>query len=103
MIISSSEFSFFGTLLLSTASERTSRGRRCRPSPPPIRYCLHFFLAHRVPHSLIVDFSSSVANLRSRAFRKSIIALDEILYEYALGEIRTHKADLQDQALEDIT
>ena len=62
-------------------------------SPPPL-YCLHFILAHKVEHPLMVDFSSSVANSRSRVFRKSISAQDDKLYEYALGGIRTHEADL---------
>ena len=41
------------------------------PPPPVIAF---IFFAHRVQHPLIVDFSSSVANSRSRAFRKSISA-----------------------------
>ena len=57
------------------------------PLPPP-RLLPSFILAHRVQHPLIVDFSSSVANSRSRAFRKSISAQDENVYEYALGAIR---------------
>ena len=44
--------------------------------------------------TLIVDSSSSVDNSRSRAIQKSISAQGEKLYEYALGGIRTHKADL---------
>ena len=63
------------------------------PWPPP-GYCLYCLLAHRVQHPLIVDFSSGVANSRSRAFRKSISAQDDKLHEYALGGIRTHEADL---------
>ena len=43
---------------------------------------------------MIVDFSLSVANSRYRAFRKSISARDENVHEYALGEIRSHEADL---------
>ena len=62
------------------------------PFPPPV--IAFIFLAHRVQHPLIVDFSSSVANSRSRAFRKSLSAQDENLYEYALGGIRTHESDL---------
>ena len=62
--------------------------------PPPPRLLPSFFLAHRVQHPLIVDFSSSVANSRFRAFRKSISAQDENLYEYALGGVQTHEADL---------
>ena len=61
------------------------------PFPPQV---IAFFLVHRVRHPLIVDFLSSDANSRSRAFRKSISAQDEKLFEYALGGIRTHEADL---------
>ena len=46
---------------------------------------------------MLVDMSSSVANSRSRAFRKSSRAQEKLstnLYEYALGEIRTHETDL---------
>ena len=41
-------------------------------------------------------FSSSVANSRSRAFRKSVCAQEKVpttLYEYAPGGIRTHETD----------
>ena len=90
--------SFFFIFLLEhfyfPASGHTSRGHRCRPSLSPPGSCLQFFIAHRVQHPLIVDFSSSVANSRSRAFRKSISAQDEKLYEYSLGGIQTHEADL---------
>ena len=58
------------------ASGHTSRGYRCRPFPPPV-FAFNF-LAHRVQHQLIVDFSSSVANSRSRAFRKSISAQEKV-------------------------
>ena len=47
---------------------------------------------------LLVNFSSSVANSRSRAFRKSICAQEKVptnLYEYALGGIKTHGTDLK--------
>ena len=44
---------------------------RCRPFSSP-GSCLQFCIAHRIP--LLVDFSSSVANSRSRALRKSICA-----------------------------
>ena len=62
---------FFLTLLLS--SFWTSRGHRCRPFSPPV-LAFNFCIAHRVQQSqsLLVDFSSNVANSRSRAFRKSI-------------------------------
>ena len=46
---------------------------------------------------MLVDLSSSVANSRSRAFRKSVDAQEKVstnLYEYALGGIRTHEIDL---------
>ena len=46
---------------------------------------------------LLVDFSSSVADLRARAFRKSIRAQEKVppnLYGYALGGARTHETDL---------
>ena len=66
------------------------------PSPPPV--IAFIFLSHRVQHPLIVGFSSRVANSRSRAFRKSISAQDKKIYEYALGGIRTHEANLQYQA-----
>ena len=55
---------------------------------PPFRLLPSLLLAHRVQHPLIVDFSSSVANSRSRAFRKSISAQKKAhknLYEYAHG------------------
>ena len=55
--------------------------------PSPLGYSLHYILAHRVQHPLIVDFSTSVAQSRSRALRKSISAQDDKLYEYALGGI----------------
>ena len=60
--------------------------------------CLRFLL--RIGFSaipLLVDISSSVAYSRSRAFRKSICAQEEVpanLYEYALGGARTHETDL---------
>ena len=44
-------------------------------SPPPVIDFI--FFAHRVQHPLIVHFSSSVANSRSRAFRKSISAQEK--------------------------
>ena len=50
----------------------------------------------RVRVTLIVDFSSSVANSRSRAIRKSMSAQqnDKKKYESALGGIRTLETDL---------
>ena len=64
------------------------------PSPPRFS---HIYRAQGSAISLLVDFSSSVANSRSRAFRKSICAQEKVptnLYEYALGGIRTHEPDL---------
>ena len=74
----------------------TSRGHRCRPFSPPV---LAFIcIALRVQQSpLLVDFLSSVANSRSRAFLKSNCAQLKVptnLYEYALGGARTHETDL---------
>ena len=85
LIISSSDFFFFGTLLLS--SFWTSRDHRCRPSLPPPGYCLHFFLRIGFSTHWSSIFLSNVANSRSRAFRKSIGAQEksrEKIYEYAL-------------------
>ena len=66
------------------------------PSPP--QFLPSIFIAHLgLALPLLVDFSSSVANSRSRAFRKSICAQEKVptkLYEYALGGARTHETDL---------
>ena len=46
---------------------------------------------------MLVDFPSSVASSRSRAFRKSVCAQEKVptnLYEYALGGVRAHETDL---------
>ena len=64
--------SFFSHTSLLSSFFWTSRGHRCRPLPPPIPpgSCRHFFYrawGSAIP--LIVDFSSSVADSRSRAFR----------------------------------
>ena len=59
------------------------------PSPPPV-LDLNFYRAQGSAIPLLVDFSSSVANSRSRAFRKSVCAQEKVpvnLYEYALGGI----------------
>ena len=45
---------------------------------------------------MLVDFSSSVAHSRSRAFRKSICAQEKVptnIYENALEGIRTNETD----------
>ena len=60
-------FFFFLTLLLS--SFWASRGHRCRPFFPPV-LAFNFYRAQGSAIPLLVDFSSSVANSRSRAFRK---------------------------------
>ena len=74
----------------------TSRGHRCRPfSPPVFAFNLYRALGSAIP--LLVDFSSSVANSRSRVLRKSVWAQKEVptnLYEYALREVRSHETDL---------
>ena len=62
------------------------------PSSP--RFLPSVFIVHRVQQSHCSSiFSSSVANSRCRAFRKSICAREKVptrSYEYALGGIRTH-------------
>ena len=66
--------------------------------PFPPRFLPLIFIAHlgsALP--LLVDFSSNVANSRSRAFRQSICAQEKVptnLYECALGGARTHDTDL---------
>ena len=85
---------FSHTLLLS--SFWTSRGHRCRPFSPPV-LAFNSYPAQGSAIPKLVDFSSSAVNSRSRAFRKSISAQEEVptnLYEYALGGIRTHETDL---------
>ena len=66
------------------------------PSSP--RFLPSIFIAHRVQQSQCSSvFQSSVANSRSRAFRKSICAQEKVptnLYEYALVGARTHDTDL---------
>ena len=86
-------FFFCGTLLLSSFWTYKPWSQVPSFSYPP-RLLPSFFSAQRVQHTLIVDFSSSVVYSRSRAFRMSISAQDDKLYEYALGGIRTHEADL---------
>ena len=64
---------------------------------PPRFLPSFFFSLIGFSNPLVVDFSSSVANSRSRAFRKSICAQEKVppnLYEYALGGARTHETDL---------
>ena len=65
------------------------------PSPPLV-LAFNFYRAKGSAIPLLVDFSSSVANSRSRAFRKSICAKEKLptnLYEYALEGIRTHETE----------
>ena len=66
------------------------------PSFPPV-LAFNSYRAQGSAIPLLVDFSSSVANSRSCAFRKSICAQEKVppnLYEYALGGTRTHATDL---------
>ena len=86
-------FFFFRILLLS--SFWTSRGHRCRSFSSPV---LAFNFLSRIGFSnpTARRFSLSVANSRSRVFRKSICAQEEVptnLHEYALGGARTHETD----------
>ena len=70
-------------------------GHRCRPSLSPPGYCLHLFWRIGFStHWSSISHRVFVANSRSRAFRKSISAQYQKLYERALGGIRTHEADL---------
>ena len=66
------------------------------PSPP--RFLPSIFIAHRVQQSHCSSiFIECFANSRSRAFRKSICAQENVptnLFEYALGGTRTHESDL---------
>ena len=89
-------FILFHTLLLS--SFWTSRGHRCPHFSPP-GFCLQVFIEHRVQQSIppLVDYPSSVANPRSRAFRKSTCPQEKVptnRYEHALDGARTHEIDL---------
>ena len=90
-------FFFPRTFLLS--SLWTSRGHRCRPFFPPV-LAFKFYRAQGSAIPLLVDFSSSVANSRSRIFRKSICAQEKTpskLPGYTSmhsGGIQTHETDL---------
>ena len=90
-------FSFFHTHIHVLSSFWTSRGHRWSCLPPP-RFLPSIFIAQRVQQSHCSSIlSSSVANSRSRAFRKSNGAQEKVptnVYEYALGGIRTHETDL---------
>ena len=93
--ISSFFFLSFSHILL--ASFWTSRGHRCRPFSPPVLAFIFYRAWGSAAIPLLVDFSSSVANSRSRVFRKSICAqakVPTILHAYELGRIRTHETDL---------
>ena len=82
-------FLFFLHTIHLLSSFWTSRGHRCLPfSPPVLAFIFYRTWGSAIP--LLVDFSSSVANSRSRAFRKSICAQEKVptnLHEYALGGI----------------
>ena len=89
-------FFFFVHTLLSRFW--TSRGHRSQVSSllPPV-LAFDFYRAQGLAIPLLVDFSSSVANSRCRAFCKSICAQEKVptnLYEYALGGARTRETDL---------
>ena len=76
LLVYTSFFCFFRTLLLVSASGQKpwSQVSSLSPPPPPFLPSI-FFVAYRVQQiPLLVDVSSSVANSRSRAFRKSICA-----------------------------
>ena len=69
------------------------------PSPPHPVLAFHFYRAWEgssIP--LLVEFSSSVANSRSRAFRSTQFVHTRKnpneLHEHALGGARTHETDL---------
>ena len=92
-VVCSTVFFFFPcTLLLS--SFWTSRGHRSSLLPPGS--CLQFLSRIGFSNPTARRFSSSVANSRPRAFRRSICAQEAPtnLYEYALGGIQTHETDL---------
>ena len=65
--------------------------------PPVMAFIV---LAQRVQHPLIVDFSPSECVLLTHTLALSESQLvykktcNDYLYEYGLGEIRTHEADL---------
>ena len=86
-------FFFFLAHLYFSASGHASRDHKCRRRPPG--FCPPFFIAYVVQPPLIVDFSSSVANSRSRA---SQLVHKKNTHEYEnqheLGWIRTHDIDL---------
>ena len=61
--------------------------------PPPV-LAFNFYRAWGSAIPLLVDISSSVANSRSRVFRKSIRAQENVptsFYEYAQGRARKKK------------
>ena len=76
---------FSCTLLL--CSLCTSRGHMCRPFSPLV-LAFNFYRAYCSAILLLVDFSSNVANSRSRAFRKLICEQEKVptkVYENHLG------------------
>ena len=72
-------FVVFSTLLLSNFW--TSRGHRCRPSPPPCT-CLQFLSRIGSAIALLVDNSSSVANSSSRASASQFVHKKKFLRIY---------------------
>ena len=92
-------FSLFFFLTLLFSSFWTSRGHRwCHPfSPPVLTFNFNRATGFAIPLCSSIFHRVSVANSRSRAFRKSICAQEKFptnLHEYALGGARTHETDL---------
>ena len=80
-------FFFFFTLIYFPASGQAVVTGVVPSDRPPV-LAFNFCRANGSAIPLLVDFSSSFANSRSRAFRKSICAQEKVptnLYEYALG------------------
>ena len=71
-------FLFFSFCTLSLSSFWTSRGHRCHPFSSTV-LAFNFYRAWGSAIPLLVDCSSSVANSRSRAFRKSICPQEKVL------------------------
>ena len=85
---------FFFTFLLS--SFWTGRGHSYRTFFPSV-LAFNFYRAYGSAVPLLVDFSSSFANSRSRAFLKPSCAQEKVptdSYEYALGGARIHETGL---------
>ena len=86
-------FSFFTHIYFLASGQAVVTG--VVPSSP--YSCLQFLSRIGFSNPTARRLSSSVANSRYGAFRKSICAPEKVLtniYEYALGGIRTHETDL---------